>query len=197
MDPPNSALMTHRGPDRDSVITATVLRERSKLGNFIRRSVRDQTDAEDILQDVFYEFVEAYRLPEPIEQASAWLFRVARNRIIDRFRKKKEQSLSDVTGDIDDDDESAYRLDLALPSLDADPEAQYARRLLLDALQQALDDLPPDQREVFVAHELEGSSFKELASRSGVPLNTLLARKRYAVLQLRVRLQTVYDELDI
>jgi RNA polymerase sigma factor (sigma-70 family) len=197
MDPPNPALMTHRGSDRDSVITATVLRERSKLGNFIRRNVRDQTDAEDILQDVFYEFVEAYRLPEPIEQASAWLFRVARNRIIDRFRKKKEQSLSDVTGDIDDDDESAYRLDLALPSLDAGPEAQYARRLLLDALQRALDELPPDQREVFVAHELEGSSFKELASRSGVPVNTLLARKRYAVLQLRVRLQTVYDELDI
>jgi RNA polymerase sigma factor (sigma-70 family) len=189
MDPPNPALMTHRGPDRDSVITATVLRERSKLGNFIRRNVRDQTDAEDILQDVFYEFVEAYRLPEPIEQASAWLFRVARNRIIDRFRKKKEQSLSDLTGDADDDDGSAYRLDLALPSLDAGPEAQYARRLLLDALQQALD--------VFVAHELEGSSFKELASRSGVPLNTLLARKRYAVLQLRVRLQTVYDEFDI
>ena len=195
MDPANPALMIQRGPDRDSVITATVLRERSKLGNFIRRSVRDQTDAEDILQDVFYEFVKAYRLPEPIEQASAWLFRVARNRIIDRFRKKKEQSLNDVTGDIVDD-MSAYRLDLELPSPDAGPEAQYARRLLLDALQQALDELPLDQREVFVAHELEGSSFKELASRSGVPVNTLLARKRYAVLQLRERLQTVYDELD-
>jgi RNA polymerase sigma factor (sigma-70 family) len=196
MDPANPALMSQRGPDRNSAITATVLRERSKLGNFIRRSVRDRTDAEDILQDVFYEFVEAYRLPEPIEQASAWLFRVARNRIIDRFRKKKEQSLSDVTGDIDDDEESAYRLDLALPSPDGGPEAQYARRLLLDALQQALDELPPDQREVFVAHELEGESFKELASRSGVPVNTLLARKRYAVLRLRERLQTVYDELD-
>jgi len=194
MDPPKPALMTH--PDRDSVITATVLRERSRLVNFIRRSVRDQTDAEDILQDVFHEFVEAYRLPEPIEQASAWLFRVARNRIIDRFRKKKEQSLSDITGDADDDDESAYRLDLALPSPDAGPEAQYARHRLLNALQKALDELQPTQREVFVAHELEGSSFKELASRSGVPVNTLLARKRYAVLQLRVRLQTVYDELD-
>jgi len=120
---------------------------------------------------------------------------VARNRIIDRFRKKKEQSLNDVTGDIVDD-MSAYRLDLALPSLDAGPEAQYARRLLLDTLQQALDELPLEQREVYVAHELEGSSFKELASRSGVPINTLLARKRYAVLQLRERLQTVYDELD-
>ena len=184
----NPALMIQRGPDRDSAITATVLRERAKLGNFIRRNVRDRTDAEDILQDVFHEFVEAYRLPEPIEQANAWLFRVARNRIIDRFRKKKEQSL--------DDDESAYRLDLALPSPDAGPEAQYARRLLLGAMQRALDELPPDQREVFVAHELEGSSFKELASRSGVPVNTLLARKRYAVLRLRERLQTVYDELD-
>jgi RNA polymerase sigma factor (sigma-70 family) len=194
MDPPKPALMTH--PDRDSVITATVLRERSRLVNFIRRSVRDQTDAEDILQDVFHEFVEAYRLPEPIEQASAWLFRVARNRIIDRFRKKKEQSLSDITGDADDDDESTYRLDLVLPSPDAGPEAQYARHRLLNALQQALDELPPNQREVFVAHELEGSSFKEQASHSGVPVNTLLARKRYAVLQLRVRLQTVYDELD-
>ena len=196
MDPPKPALMTHRGPDRDSVITATVLRERPRLVNFIRRSVRDQTDAEDILQDVFHEFIEAYRLPEPIEQASAWLFRVARNRIIDRFRKKKEQPLSDATGDADDDNESAYRLDLALPSLDAGPEAQYARRRLLHALQQALDELPPNQREVFVAHELEGSSFKDLATRSGVPVNTLLARKRYAVLQLRSRLQTVYDEFD-
>ena len=196
MDPPKPALMTDRGEDRDSAITATVLRERSRLSNFIRRSVRDQTDAEDILQDVFHEFVEAYRLPEPIEQVSAWLFRVARNRIVDRFRKKKEQPLGDGSGDTEGDDESVYRLDLALPSPDAGPEAQYARRLLLDALQLALDELPQPQREVFVAHEIEGCSFKELASRSGVPVNTLLARKRYAVLQLRERLQMVYDELD-
>jgi RNA polymerase sigma factor (sigma-70 family) len=198
MDPPKPALMTDRGEDRNGAITAAVLRERSRLSNFIRRSVRDQTDAEDILQDVFHEFVEAYRLPEPIEQVSAWLFRVARNRIVDRFRKKKEQPLGngggDASGDIDDD--GVYRLDLALPSPDAGPEAQYARRLLLDALQQALDALPPAQREVFVAHEIEGCSFKELASRSGAPVNTLLARKRHAVLQLRERLQTVYDELD-
>ena len=191
MDPPQPALMT----DRDSAITAAVLRERSRLSNFIRRSVRDRTDAEDILQDVFHEFVEAYRLPEPIEQVSAWLFRVARNRIVDRFRKKKEQLLGDTSSDIEDDG-SAYRLDLALPSPDAGPEAQYARRLLLDTLQQALDALPQAQREVFVAHEIEGCSFKELAARSGAPVNTLLARKRYAVLQLRERLQTVYDELD-
>jgi len=192
MDPPNPAVMADRGDDKDSVITATVLRERSRLSGFIRRSVRDQTDAEDILQDVFHEFVEAYRLPEPIEQVSAWLFRVARNRIVDRFRKKKEQSLDGV----DSDDESAYRLDLALPSPDDGPEAQYARRLLLDTLQRALDELPQAQREVFVAHEIEGASFKELASRMRAPLNTLLARKRYAVLQLRERLQAVYDELD-
>lgn len=197
MDPPQRALtMTDRGEDRDSVITGTVLRERARLAGFIRRSVRDRTDAEDILQDVFHEFVEAYRLPEPIEQVSAWLFRVARNRIVDRFRKKRELPLGDVDDGDDPSGDAEYRLDLALPSPDAGPEAQYARRLLLDALQQALADLPPDQREVFVAHEIEGSSFKALASRSGVPVNTLLARKRYAVLQLRARLQTIYDELD-
>ena len=196
MDPPKPALMTDRGDDHDRAITATVLRERARLTNFIRRSVRDRTDAEDILQDVLHEFVEAYRLPEPIEQVSAWLFRVARNRIVDRFRKKKEQPLSDIGGNTGDDDENGYPLDLALPSPDAGPEAQYARRLLLDALQQALDELPQAQREVFVAHEIEGCSFKELASRSGTPVNTLLARKRYAVLQLRERLQPIYDELD-
>lgn len=182
--------------DRDSDITATVLRERSKLGNFIRRRVPDPTDAEDILQDVFHEFVEAYRLPAPIEQASAWLFRVARNRIIDRFRKKREQPINDFPGELDDDD-SEYRLDLALPALDAGPEALYARSVLLKALQQALDDLPPSQRDVFIAHELEGKSFKEMALESGVTVNTLLARKRYAVLQLRASLQTVYEELGI
>jgi RNA polymerase sigma factor (sigma-70 family) len=200
MDPPTPLTFmaerdTQRSSDRDSDITATVLRERSKLGNFIRRSVRDQTDAEDILQDVFFEFVEAYRLPAPIEHASAWLFHVARHRIIDRFRKKKEEPLvesSDAEGE-----PAEWRLDLALPSLDAGPEAAYARSALLDALQQALDELPENQREVFVAHELEGSSFKEMAVRSGVTINTLLSRKRYAVLYLRARLQAVYDELEI
>jgi RNA polymerase sigma factor (sigma-70 family) len=185
--------------DRDSDITATVLRERTKLGNFIRRRVRDPSDAEDILQDVLHEFVQAYRLPEPIEQVSAWLFRVARNRIIDRFRKKKEQPLSETvaTGDNADAADDEYRLDLALPSHDAGPEAAYARSVLLAALQHALDELPENQRDIFIAHEIEGRSFKELASESGVALNTLLARKRYAVLHLRARLQTVYDELDI
>lgn len=190
--PPTSQPMT----DRDSEITATVVRERTRLVNFIRRRIRDQDDAEDILQDVFHEFVQAYRLPAPIEQASAWLFRAARNRIVDRFRKKKEQPLADLPGPEDEAD-SEYRLDLALPAHDAGPEALYARSLLLKALQEALDELPPNQREVFIAHELEGRSFKELAAQSGVALNTLLARKRYAVLHLRAHLQPIYDELDI
>ena len=190
--PPTSQPIT----DRDSDITATVVRERTRLVNFIRRRIRDPDDAEDILQDVFHDFVQAYRLPAPIEQASAWLFRAARNRIIDRFRKKKEQPLTDLT-DPEDDASSEYRLDLALPAHDAGPEALYARALLLKALQDALDELPPTQREVFIAHELEGRAFKDMAAQSGVTLNTLLARKRYAVLHLRARLQAIYDELGI
>jgi RNA polymerase sigma factor (sigma-70 family) len=177
--------------DKDSEISAVVVRERSRLGNFIRKRIGDPLEAEDILQDVFYEFVEEYRLPESIEQASAWLFKVARNRIIDRFRKKKEVSLSET------DVEEEYRLDLTLPSPDAGPEADYARAVLLDALREALDELPEAQREVFVEHELEGRSFKEMAAQSGVAINTLLARKRYAVLHLREQLQAVYDELEI
>jgi RNA polymerase sigma factor (sigma-70 family) len=177
--------------DKDSEISAVVVRERSRLDNFIRRRIGNPEEAEDILQDVFYEFVEEYRLPESIEQASAWLFRVARNRIVDRFRKKKEVPMSE-TGD-----EEEYRLDLALPSPDAGPEAEYARAVLLDALREALDELPEAQREVFVEHELEGRSFKEMAAQSGVAINTLLARKRYAVLHLREQLQAVYDELEI
>jgi RNA polymerase sigma factor (sigma-70 family) len=190
--PPTPDTMT----ERDSDITATVVRERAKLVNFIRRRIRDPNDAEDILQDVFHEFVQAYRLPAPIEQASAWLFRAARNRIVDRFRKKREEPLPDLS-EVEDDAGSEYRLDLALPAHDAGPEAQYARALLLEALQDALDELPPNQREVFIAHELEGRSFKDMAAQSGVALNTLLARKRYAVLHLRARLQAIYDELDI
>ncbi|MGF6643768.1 RNA polymerase sigma factor [Paraburkholderia sp. GAS82] len=181
--------------ERDNDLTATILRERTRLGHFIRRRVRDPSDAEDILQDVFHEFVQAYRLPAPIEQASAWLFRVARNRIIDVFRKRRELPL--VEAATEPDDESEYRLDLALPSQDAGPEAAYARSVLLDALQAALDELPANQCDVFVAHELEGRSFKELAGESGVSVNTLLARKRYAVLHLRASLQAVYDELEI
>jgi RNA polymerase sigma factor (sigma-70 family) len=180
---------------QDSAITETVLRERKKLGSFILRRVTDQSEAEDILQDVFYEFIQAYQLLEPIEQASAWLFRVARNRIIDRFRKKKEQSLDESNGDVDECDDD-YRLDLVLPAAEEGPEALYARSVLLKELQSALNALPENQREVFIAHELEGISFKEMALQSGVAVNTLLARKRYAVLFLRSRLQTIYDEFD-
>jgi len=190
-----SALMSQK----DSEITAVVLRERSKLGSFIRHRVSDPADAEDILQEVFYELVDAYRLPASVEQVSAWLFRVARNRIIDRFRKKREvaaRAMSEpMAGDADGDSDE-YRLDLVLPSTDAGPEAAYARSVLLTALQQALEQLPDNQREVFVAHELEGRSFKEMAAHSGVAVNTLLARKRYAVLYLRARLQSAYDELE-
>jgi RNA polymerase sigma factor (sigma-70 family) len=209
MDPPTPQLLmtdTGRHDDsakagvkakasaNDSEITATVMRERSKLGSFIRRRVRDQTEAEDILQDVFYEFVEACRLPAPIEHASAWLYRVARHRIIDRYRKKREESLSDL-GDVDDE-QVELRLDLAMPAPGGGPEAEYARSVLMKALLQALDELPQNQREVFVEHELGGSSFKEMAARSGLALSTLLSRKHAAVLYLRVRLQSIYDELE-
>lgn len=186
MNPQKTPLPTAANDDN---IAATVVRERVKLGNFIRRRVRDQTDADDILQDVFHEFIEACRLPAPIEQASAWLFRVARYRIIDRFRKKKEQALHDP-----DDDDDDCRLDLLLPSGDAGPEAAYARTVLLRQLQAALDELPAAQRDVFIAHELDGASFKEMAAQTGVAINTLLARKRYAVLHLRTRLQAFYNE---
>jgi RNA polymerase sigma factor (sigma-70 family) len=186
-------------PDTDNDLTAVVVRERTRLVRFIRRRVPNQADAEDILQDVLYEFVDAYRLPASIEQVSAWLFRVARNRIIDRFRKKKEQSLEETsTGALDGDagNDGEYRLDFALPSTDAGPEAEYARSVLLTAMQRALGELPDPQREVFVAHELEGRSFKAMAAQSGVAVNTLLSRKRAAVLYLRARLQSIYDELE-
>jgi RNA polymerase sigma factor (sigma-70 family) len=191
MEPPQApALPT----DRNSDLAATVVRERSRLGNFIRRRVHDPTDAEDLLQDVLEELVEAYRLPEPIEQAGAWLFRVARNRIIDRFRKTRRRS--STPGAVDESDPE-HRLNLELPGLDQGPEALYARSRVMEALQSALEELPPEQRAVFVAHELEGNSFRDMAQKSGVPLNTLLARKRSAVLRLRGRLQTVYDDLEI
>lgn len=175
--------------DGNDRMTEDVLRERTRLGNFIRKQVSDPTDAEDILQDVFYEFVQAYRLPEPIEQVGAWLFRVARNRIIDRFRKKKEQPLPEWL----DDDATDYWLDDVLPPVDG-PETAYAREILLKELQDALTELPPDQRDVFIAHELQGRSFEELATESGVKISTLLSRKRYAVLHLRKRLQIIYED---
>ena len=177
---------------QDRRIAEVVERERSRLRSFIRRRVPDASDAEDVLQDVFFALVEANRLLMPIEHVTGWLFRVARNRITDLFRKKQPESLGDRTG-ADEADEVLPLEDL-LPSPDAGPEALYARKVLLDELELAIDELPEEQREVFVAHELEGRSFKEMAAETGVSVNTLLSRKRYAVLHLRKRLQGVYDE---
>ena len=179
--------------DEDRRISEVVKREQLRLLNFIRRRVPDPRDAEDILQDVFYELVEANRMLMPIDHVTGWLFRVARNRIIDLFRKKKPERFSDRT--VADAEDELLPLEDLLPSPDAGPEALYARHLLLDELALAVDELPAEQREVFVAHEWEGRSFKELAAESGVSVNTLLSRKRYAVLHLRRRLQGVYDEL--
>ena len=192
MDAAHAVLMN----DRDREITAAVLRERAKLWSFIRRRVPDPGEAEDILQEVFFDFVRAYRLPEPIEQAAAWLFRVARNRLIDRFRKNRSLPTTETVSHSDIDD-SDYWLDLALPPIDTGPEAMYARSAVLMTMQRALDELPAEQREVFVAHELDGESFKDIAARTGIAVNTLLARKRYAGLSLRARLRTVYAEWDL
>lgn len=178
--------------EQDQRISEVVEREQSRLRNFIRRRVPDPRDAEDVLQDVFYRLVEANRLLMPIEHVSGWLFRVARNRITDLLRKKKTASLSDAA--YADEDDEAMQLGDLLPSPDAGPEALYARRVLLAALEAAVEELPAEQREVFVAHELEERSFKEMAAETGVSVNTLLSRKRYAVLHLRQRLQSVYDE---
>jgi len=179
--------------DQDERISEVVKREQSRLRNFIRRRVPDPRDAEDILQDVFYELVEANRLLMPIEHVTGWLFRVARNRITDLFRKKKPESFRDTV--VADEDDELLQLEELLPSRDAGPEALYARNVLLDELALAVDELPEEQRAVFVAHELEGRSFKEMAAETGESVNTLLSRKRYAVLRLRRRLQSIYDEL--
>lgn len=180
---------------QDQRISDVVKRERSRLRNFIGRRVPDPGDAEDILQDVFYELVEANRLLMPIEHVTGWLFRVARNRITDLFRKKRPENFSDsvAASNAEHDGERLGFEDL-LPSPDAGPDALYARNVLLDELELALDELPEEQREVFVAHEFEGRSFKELAADTGVSVNTLLSRKRYAVLYLRRRLQDIYDQ---
>lgn len=180
--------------EQDRRISETVGQEQSRLRNFIRRRVPDPGDAEDILQDVFYELVEANRLLMPIEHVTGWLYRVARNRITDLFRKKKPEPFSDAE-QLADDGEVLFLEDL-LPSSDAGPEAIYARNVLLEELDHALDELPEEQREVFVAHEIEGQSFKEIAAETGISVNTLLSRKRYAVLHLRERLRTVYEELS-
>src|SRR3984957_3752154 len=177
---------------QDQQISEAVEREKPRLRNFIRKRVADRSDAEDILQEVFYELVEAYRMMKPVQQVTAWLFQVARNRITDFFRSKKREASSEAAVKIQDGEELQWE-DL-LPSPDAGPEAAYARSVLMEEMEAALDELPEEQREVFVAHEFLGYSFKELAAQTGVSVNTLLSRKRYAVVHLRERLQTIYDD---
>ena len=188
----DKARLERMAPDQEQRIDDVVKRERPRLLNFIRRRVPDPLDAEDIVQEVFYELVEANHLLMPIEHLTGWLFRVARNRIIDLFRRKKPESFSEAA--VEDGDGEVLRLEDLLPSSEAGPEALYARGLLLEELEAAIEELPEEQREVFVGHELEGRSFKEMAAESGVNVNTLLSRKRYAVLELRERLQGIYDE---
>jgi RNA polymerase sigma factor (sigma-70 family) len=189
MDKPSSITsMT----EQDRQISEIIAKERSRLRGFIRRRVPDPSDVEDIVQDVFYKLVEANRLLMPIDHVTGWLFRVARNRITDLFRKKKPETFSDAA--VEGEDGELLQIEDLLPSPDAGPEALYVRNVLLDELELALDELPDEQREVFIAHELEGRSFKELSAESGVSVNTLLSRKRYAVLHLRERLQSIYDE---
>ena len=178
--------------EQDRQISEVVEREQSRLRNFIRRRVADPRDAEDILQEVFYELVEATRLLMPIEHVTGWLFRVARNRITDLFRKKKPEIFSDAA--LEDEAGELLHIEDMLPSPEAGPEALYVRNVLLEELEFALDELPEEQREVFVAHEIEGRSFKEMSAASSVSVNTLLSRKRYAVLHLRERLKSVYEE---
>jgi len=180
-----------RRSEQNRRIGEVIQREGRKLLRFIRRRVKDQTDAEDILQEVFYELTEAYRLMKPIEEAGAWLYRVARNRIIDRFRKKQPEPFGEMPEGADE----GWRWEDLLPSPDAGPEAAYARGVLLDELEAALEELSEEQREVLLAHEMEGRSFKQIAGETGVSVNTLLSRKRYAVLHLRRRLKAIYEEL--
>jgi RNA polymerase sigma factor (sigma-70 family) len=189
MDEPASISVMN---EQDRQISEIVAQEQSRLRNFIRRRVPDPAEVEDILQDVFYRLVEANRLLMPVDHVTGWLFRVARNRITDLFRKKKPELFSDEA--VEAEDGELLHFEDLLPSPDAGPEAIYARKVLLDQLELALDELPEEQREVFVAHELEGRSFKELSDEAGVKVSTLLARKRYAVLHLRKRLQDIYEE---
>lgn len=177
--------------EKDRQLTDTVSRERGRLRNFIRRRVADPGDAEDILQEVFFEVTAAYRLPEPIEQISAWMYRVALNRITDLFRRKKPELLGDLLAE----NEDGLSLEDLLPAISHDPERMYARSVMLEALYAALDELPAEQRDIFIAHEIDGMSFRELASESGIPLSTLLSRKRYAVVFLRERLQAIYNDM--
>ena len=178
--------------EQDRQISEVIARERLRLRNFIRRRVPNEADVEDLLQEVFYELLEAYRLMKPVEHVTAWLFRVARNRMIDLFRKKRPDSLNEPVFSTEDGDMRV--LEDLLPSAEASPEAAYARNMLLDALEDAIEELPVAQREVFLAHEVTGRSFKEISAETGLSVNTLLSRKHYAVLYLRQRLQAIYED---
>jgi RNA polymerase sigma factor (sigma-70 family) len=180
--------------DQNRRISETIVREQARLRQFIRKRVIDVDDAEDIFQEVFYELVDTYRLMKPVEQVGAWLFRVARNRIIDLFRSKRPALLGNGAVFTTEDGQASQEWEELLPSPDAGPDAAYARSVLLEELDAALEELPQEQREVFVAHEIEGRSFKELSEATGLGMNTLLSRKRYAVLRLRRRLQAIYNE---
>jgi RNA polymerase sigma factor (sigma-70 family) len=175
--------------EQDELLSQAMERDRPRLRGFIRKYIADAGEAEDILQDVFYELLEAYRFMKPIEHVTAWLFRVARNRVTDVFRKKKPSSLNNPASE----EEGADTLEDLLPSEEAGPEAAYARSLLLDALDEALEELPEAQREVFISHELMGQSFKDISAETGLSINTLLSRKHYAVLHLRQSLQSIYE----
>ena len=188
----DAALLKPSSPSaQDLEIAAVVRRERGRLLAFILRRVRDAAEAEDVLQEALYELVAAYRLMQPVEQAGAWLMRVARNRIIDRFRKRRPQLLADIAPPEEESDSALERL---LPPVEDGPDAQLVRELLLAELERAVSELPQEQRDMFIAHELEGASFRQLSARWGVGINTLLSRKRYAVLRLRERLQEMYEE---
>jgi len=178
--------------EQNQLISQALERDRPRLRSFIRKHVADTSEAEDILQDVFYELLEAYRLMKPVEHVTAWLFRVARNRMIDLFRRSK---LSSLNNPVSAEEEGGTLEDL-LPSADAGPEAAYARSLLLDALDEALEELPAAQRDVFIAHELIGQSFKEISAETGLSVNTLLSRKHYAVVHLRQSLQAIYENFE-
>jgi RNA polymerase sigma factor (sigma-70 family) len=186
--------MSEMVDEQDHRISEAIAQEQARLRNFIRRRVPDRSDAEDILQDVFYELVEAYRLMKPIEQVGAWMFRVARNRITDLFRKKRPESLQDQPVSLMDSE--MFTFEELLPSPAGGPAAAYTRSVLLEELESALDELPAEQREVFIAHEIEGRSFKDLAAETGVGVNTLISRKHYAVIHLRERLRSIYDEFN-
>jgi RNA polymerase sigma factor (sigma-70 family) len=179
--------------EQDRRISAVIEEERPRLRNFIRKRVADEADVEDLLQEVFFELVEAYRLLKPIDYVTGWLFRVARNRITDLFRKKKPTTFADLA--VEDEEGTMLPIEELLPTAEDGPDAVYLRNSIFEALEVALSELPAEQREVFIAHELEGRSFKELAAESGVNVHTLLSRKRYAVLHLRERMQTIYDEI--